>query len=396
MTSLMTSLKLTLSHAGPRTLHSRLSNTPSTPSDSSESESDRLRTQLDIQAAIAAQYEEDLSARDQYVELLSVKLKHAEKTAERWRREAEKDKVLLSNVQEVLEQECEGLEDALRTERAVAASGNSSNPFAASHRSRPGFSRSVVSATSSVGDRDVSDFQSFVGRSATSRQDISEEQPSLEDYGARSSQISNASSKVDVAASIVSEPIDPSLRSSQPPSAPPPDHELFQRQAQQLEAVVRERDQLLLDLEDEKASSQRLAASLSAADNQLTISASAFATAKETIKELQAKERDHLRAREAAEEQLASIRQELEARVTALVEEAAGLRSKHGQELDRLKSVHRAAEQESASREESYRAQVDDLQEQIEDRDSQHLDTEDRLRLLTAELEGMKRNVETL
>lgn len=220
----MSSLKLALSHAGPSTLRSFLSNTTnrlSTTSDSLESENDQLRTQLDLQAAISAQYEEDLSARDQYVELLSVKLKHAEKTAERWRREAEKDKLLLSNVQDVLEQECEGLEDALRTERAAAMSVNSSNPFAASHRSRPSFNRSAVSATSSAGDRDVYDFQSSVGRSVISQQDISEEQPSLEDYGARSSHISNASSKVDVAASVVSEPIDPSLRSSERPSAPP-------------------------------------------------------------------------------------------------------------------------------------------------------------------------------
>lgn len=154
--------------------------------------------------------------------------------------------------------------------------------------------------------------------------------------------------------------------------------------------------QLLLELEAEKEDSQRLAASLSAADSQLTISASAFATAKETIKELQAKEREHLRAREAAEEQAASTRLELEPRLAALREEAAGLRSAHKLELDRLMSAQRDAEEDFASREESYRRQIDDLQDQLDESDVQRLAAEDRLKFLTSEVEGLKRNIETL
>lgn len=50
-----------------------------------------MRTQL---VAIAAQYEEDFSAKEHDAELLSLKLKQAEKTAKRWRRAAEKDKVM--------------------------------------------------------------------------------------------------------------------------------------------------------------------------------------------------------------------------------------------------------------------------------------------------------------
>lgn len=104
-------------------LPSNTTNLPSTTCDSLESENDPLRTQLDLlQVAIAALYEEDLSARGQCVELLSFKLKEAEKTAERWRREAEKDKLLLAHVQHVLEQECESLEEVLRAERAARSS----------------------------------------------------------------------------------------------------------------------------------------------------------------------------------------------------------------------------------------------------------------------------------
>ncbi|KAG8903019.1 hypothetical protein FRC01_009372, partial [Tulasnella sp. 417] len=178
----MSSLSLALSHAGPSTLRSILSNTtnrPSPTSDSLEAENDHLRSQLDLQVAIAAQYEDDLSAKERYAELLSFKLKQAEKMAQRWRREAEKDKVLLANVQEVLEHECEGLEEELRAERAAAmstgaqsyqesvyttadvseaeprsmrsdipgqhASIHASNLFAASHRSRPNFNQSATS-----------------------------------------------------------------------------------------------------------------------------------------------------------------------------------------------------------------------------------------------------------
>ncbi|KIO27896.1 hypothetical protein M407DRAFT_7024 [Tulasnella calospora MUT 4182] len=413
----MSSLTLALSHAGPSTLRSILSSTTnrlSPTSDPLEVENDHLKTQLDLQAAIATQYEEDLSAKEHYVELLSLKLKQAVKTAERWRREAEKDKVLLASVQDVLEHECEGLEEELRAERAAAmsastqtyeesmrsdipgknASLHASNLFAASHRSRPGFNRSAISAASSLGERDVSEYESSVGRSeqmSVSQQDVSRAQTNPEDYGSRSAHTSNLLSEADAAESSQSND-----RSQSQSASSPVDREAFLRQSQQLEAVIRERDQLLLDLEAEQQNSQRLAASLSAADSQLTISASAFATAKETIKELQAKERDHIRAREAAEEQTTSVRQELEALLDVLQEETAGLRSAHKLELDRLTSAHRDAEEEFTAREESYRTQVDDLQEQLDEGDAKLLAAEDRLRFLTSEVEGLKRNIETL
>lgn len=102
----MSCLTLALSHAGPTTLHSILSSTTdrlSAATDLLEAENEHLRSLLALQGAIAAQYEEDLSAKEAYVELLSIKIKHAEKTAERSRREAEKDNVPLANVQDVPE-----------------------------------------------------------------------------------------------------------------------------------------------------------------------------------------------------------------------------------------------------------------------------------------------------
>ncbi|KAG8964159.1 hypothetical protein FRC00_003607 [Tulasnella sp. 408] len=273
--------------------------------DSLEAENDHLRSLLHLQQAIAAQYEEDLSAKERYMELLSIKLKQAEKMAERSQREAEKDNVPLANVQDV-----------------------------------------------------------------------------LEDYGSCSAHTSNLLSNAEAAASETSHSN--------------VDREVFLRQSQQLEAVIRERDQLLLELEAEKQNSQRLAASLSGADSQLTISASAFATAKETIKELQAKVWEHLRAREVVEEQATSMEQELEAQLADLREEADGLRSTQKSELDRLASAHRDAEEEFASREQSYRSQLDDLQAQLDESGVKRSAAEDRLKFLTSKVEGLKQNIEAL
>ncbi|KAG8911605.1 hypothetical protein FRC01_005623 [Tulasnella sp. 417] len=282
-------------------------------------------SQLDLQLAIAAQYEEDLSAKERYLELLSTKLKQVEKTAQRRRREVEKDRVLLANVQDVLEHECEGLEEELRAERATAISSGAQSYEVTSQSNDNSLRRS-----SSV-DREV--------------------------YLRQIQQL----------------------------------EEVCLRQTQQLEAVIRGRDQLLLDLEAEKEKSQCLAASLSAADSQLTITAAAFVTAKETIKELQA-ERDQLRASEAAED----IRQELEVELAALREEAAGLRSTHKLELDRVASAHRDAENDFAARESSYHTQLDNLQEQLNESEAKRLAAEDRIKFLTSEVEGLKRNIETL
>lgn len=243
----MSGLTLALSHAGPSTLRSILSSTTnrlSATPDSLEAENDHLRAQLDLQGAIAAQYEEDLSAKEHYVELLSIKLKQAEKMVERWRREAEKDKVLLATVQDVLEEECEGLEEELKAERAARsasfrsyeesvytgadvseaqsrsmrsvvpgknASLHASSLFAASHRSRPSFNQSAVS---SVGERE---YQSSVGRStrmSLSQHDVSQAQTDPEDYGSRSPHGSNLLSNAEISASETSQLKEKSLRQS--------------------------------------------------------------------------------------------------------------------------------------------------------------------------------------
>lgn len=90
------------------------------------------------------------------------------------------------------------------------------------------------------------------------------------------------------------------------------------------------------------------------------------------------------------------MEQELEALLADLREEAAGLRSTQKLELDRLASAHRDAEEEFAFREGSYHSQIDDLQAQLDESDVKRSAAEDRLRFLTSEVEGLKRNIGTL
>lgn len=93
---------------------------------------------------------------------------------------------------------------------------------------------------------------------------------------------------------------------------------------------------------------------------------------------------------------MVSLRNEKDARVVALRQEAAKLQSGYKDETERLLSAHRAAQEGFIAREKAYQSQIGELLEQLSAMEDHGEEAETRIKMLSMEVEALAQTVNDL